>query len=420
MFKSLRLKLTLLTVAVIIALFTFFSALLYMQISYNSERGTTFGLEKITEEVIAKKLTDFPVIPEQPSPNRPHKSWMLLPARPNFFFVKTTDNGTITYASRGVTIDDTALSRLVQATRQQKSPKAVFSFEGVDFAFLKTKLPHESGYLIVYNDLRNQTKNMAELLHHLIITGILSALVAWLLIYRLSIYVIRPIERSVEQQQHFVSDASHELRTPLTILQTNLDILKGALPGETIAENQKWLQNIQTETTRMTELINTLLFLARADANQQLLEKEYFPLKPILTAAADAFVPLAQQKNIAISCTASDTLTALGDAVRLQQVLTILLDNAIRHTPCGGSVKLNADSDHSQLTITVTDTGEGIAAKHLPKIFDRFYQADESRHKGGAGLGLSLAKWIIDKHGGQIYAVSVPSQGSTFTITLPL
>lgn len=420
MFKSLRLKLTFLTVAVIIALFTFFSALLYMQISYNSERGTTFGLEKITEEVIAKKLTDFPAMPEQPSPNRPHKSWMLLPARPNFFFVKTTDNGAVTYASRGVTIDDAALSRLVQTTHQQTSPKAVFSFENADFAFLKTKLPHEDGYLIVYNDLRNQTKNMAELLHHLIITGILSALLAWLLIYRLSIYVIRPIERSVEQQQHFVSDASHELRTPLTILQTNLDILKGALPGETIAENQKWLQNIQTETTRMTELINTLLFLARADANQQLLEKEYFPLKPLLTAAADAFVPLAQQKNIDISCTASDTLTALGDAVRLQQVLTILLDNALRHTPCGGSVKIKADSAHSQLTITVTDTGEGIAAKHLPKIFDRFYQADESRHKGGAGLGLSLAKWIIDKHGGQIHAASVPSQGSTFTITLPL
>lgn len=422
MFKSLRLKLTFLTVAVIIALFTFFSAILYMQILYNSERGTAFGLKKITEEVATRRLTDFPEPPNKDTPpsvwNK--KSLMLLPARPNFFFVKIDQNGQLVYVSRGVTIEDSALQRLITVTLNNPANENILAFEDNDFAFLRTPLTNENSQLIVYNDLRNQNENMAILLRYLIITGILSALVAWLIIYRLSRYVIRPIELSVEQQQHFVSDASHELRTPLTIIQTNLDIIKGAMPGETITENQKWLHNIQAETSRMTELINTLLFLARADANRQLLEKEYFLLKPLLVNAINSFEPIAQQHGIILDCKADDNLTVLGDAARLQQVLTILLDNAVRHTPVGGSVTITAGSDKNQLTIAVTDTGEGIAARHLAKIFNRFYQVDESRHNGGSGLGLSLAKWIIDKHGGNIYAESTLGQGSTFTIKLPL
>jgi signal transduction histidine kinase len=169
----------------------------------------------------------------------------------------------------------------------------------------------------------------------------------------------------------------------------------------------------------MAELINTLLFLARADANQQLLEKEYFELQPVIADAMEAFLLIAERKNVELNFAVSEGIVALGDAVRLKQVLTILLDNAIRHTPSGGTVTAAAHDDKANLTITIADTGEGMAKKHLTKIFNRFYQIDESRHNGGSGLGLSLAKWIVEKHGGTIYAESELGKGSTFTIKLP-
>lgn len=418
MFKKLRLKLTLINVSVIIALFIFLSISLYTLLRISSHQGTMFVLQKITDDVKYDENFEFP---EHKKPNKPPREFtgLMPPPKPNFFFVKVANDGTILMHSTGLTVSDSQLPDLINATSSMTLDSNTIKFENIPFTYLRTYLPEEDYTLIVFNDKSDQEERMHQLITHLLLVGLVCSLLSFFASYFLAKHAIKPIQTSLEQQNNFVSDASHELRTPITIIQTNLDIIKGAPSHETIADNEKWLNNIQDETTAMTELINSLLFLARADANEQLMEKEYFPLNPTILDAIHPFEVIAKRHNITLTTDMNGPVTALGDAIRLKQVLTILIDNAIRHTPEHGSVIAGCHTKDDAIYITMTDTGEGIAKENQHKIFDRFYQVDESRHKGGSGLGLSIAKWIIEQHGGSISVSSTLGNGTIFTIKLP-
>ncbi|MBP2630617.1 MAG: phoR 1 [Firmicutes bacterium] len=418
MFKKLRLKLTLINVSVIITLFIFLSISLYTLLRITSHQGTMFMLQKITNDIKYDENFEFP---EHKKPDKPPSEFtgLMPPPKPNFFFVKVANDGTILMQSTGITISDSQLPYLINTTSSMTLDSDTIEFENIPFTYLRTYLPEENYTLIVFNDKSEQEERMNQLITHLLLVGLVCSLLSFFASFFLAKHAIKPIQTSLEQQNSFVSDASHELRTPITIIQTNLDIIKGASSHETIADNEKWLSNIQDETTAMTELINSLLFLARADANQQLMEKEYFPLNPTVLDAIHPFEVIAKKNNITLTTDMNGPMTALGDAIRLKQVLTILIDNAIRHTPEHGSVVAGCHSKDDAIYITVTDTGEGIAKENQHKIFDRFYQVDESRHKGGSGLGLSIAKWIIEQHGGSISVSSTLGNGTIFTIKLP-
>lgn len=169
----------------------------------------------------------------------------------------------------------------------------------------------------------------------------------------------------------------------------------------------------------MHKIVDSLLFLARADSNQQLLDKQLFSLNAALIRAVDPFEPLAAAKGITLEVLAKTALSCYGDEMRLKQVICILLDNAIRHTPRGGKISIQLSQLNQETVLTVTDSGEGIEAKHLDKIFDRFYQVDNSRSKGGSGLGLAIAKLIVESHNGYIQVHSSPGAGTTFIVHLP-
>lgn len=418
MFKKLRLKLTLINVSVIIALFIFLSISLYSLLRISSHHGTMFMLQKITDDVKYDENFEFP---EHKKPNKPPSEFtgLMPPPKPNFFFAKIANDGTILMHSTGITISDSQLPNLINTALSRTLDSDTIEFEDIPFAYLRTYLPEEDYTLIVFNDKSDQEERMHQLIIHLLLVGLVCSLLSFFASFFLAKHAIKPIQTSLEQQNNFVSNASHELRTPITIIQTNLDIIKGAPRHETIADNEKWLSNIQDETTAMTELINSLLFLARADANQQLMEKEFFPLNPTILDAIHPFEVIAKRHNITLTTDMNGPVTALGDATRLKQVLTILIDNAIRHTPEHGSVIAGCHTKDDAIYITITDTGEGIAKENQHKIFDRFYQVDESRHKGGSGLGLSIAKWIIKQHGGSISVSSTLGSGTIFTIKLP-
>lgn len=418
MFKKLLLKLTLINVSVIVTLFIILGISLYGLLRVSTTQGTMFMLQKISNDVKHDQNFDFhqPMEPKKP----PSEINVLMPPpKPNFFFVKVASNGDIIMHSTGATITDSQLPKIINVISSTPLDSDIIKFEDTSFTYMRTDLPEENCTLIVFHDNAEQEEHMNELMTHLLLVGIFCSLLSFLASFFLAKHAIKPIQASLEQQNNFVSDASHELRTPITIIQTNLDIIKGAPSHETIADNEKWLNNIQDETTSMTELINSLLFLARADANQQLMEKEYFPLNPTILDTIHSFEVMAKRNNITLMTDINGPVTALGDSTRLKQVLTILIDNAIRHTPEHGSVVAGCDTKADTIDITITDTGEGIAKEHHKKIFDRFYQVDESRHKGGSGLGLSMAKWIIEKHGGTINVTSILGKGTTFTIKLP-
>lgn len=237
----------------------------------------------------------------------------------------------------------------------------------------------------------------------------------------LSNFAIRPIQRAWQQQLDFTADASHELRTPLSVIQSNLEIVMEA-EDSTIAEQKKWLTNIANESHRMTELVEALLVLSRADigANPPIIEE--FPLSSLINIKKEAFSPLAKLNEIEIQSDIPDDLILHADLNKMDQLFTILIDNAIKYMCHPGSILVKASYVKKGIRIDVSDNGVGIAAEDLPHIFQRFYRADKSRSNAikGTGLGLSIAQMIVSEHNGSIHVESTPDIGTTFTIFFPV
>ena len=229
-----------------------------------------------------------------------------------------------------------------------------------------------------------------------------------------------PIRKSWERQVEFTADASHELRTPISVILTNLEVVMDQ-PEQPVGEVGKWLDNIKAEVDRMHRLVEDLLTLSRTDAGQRTLEKDLFDLSEALKKTAEPLVPYANAKGVKLHTEIAPGISFFGDKGRVRQLLVILADNAIKHTPEGGAVSIMAGVQNRNICIAVRDTGEGMAGEHLTKIFDRFYRIDKAREResGGSGLGLSIARWIVEEHRGSIHVESRPDSGSTFTVMLP-
>ncbi len=238
---------------------------------------------------------------------------------------------------------------------------------------------------------------------------------------RLSVALNRMISRLDESFQYlrrFSADASHELRTPLTVLRGELEALaqKGSLySSETISSALE-------ETERLTKIVESLLAISRLDAGEARMERERFDLAELAVTTADQMRLLAEDKNVSLSCERSGSVEVEGDRARLKQVVVNLLDNAIKYTPGGGSVRLRVSSANGDASLAVEDSGIGIPADALPHLFERFYRVDQarSRQMGGAGLGLAIVKSIVTAHGGEVAVESVDGEGSRFRVELPL
>lgn len=248
--------------------------------------------------------------------------------------------------------------------------------------------------------------------------GVLASLVAG---YFLARRALVPVRTAWERQQQFVADASHELRTPLTVIKTNTELLL-RYPGRTVEEESIRITSILRETIRMSRLVATMLTLARADAGQPELRLEEVRLDEVAAAAAELFRPLAEQKGLSLTVETDEGITLAADRERLHQLLVILLDNAVKYTPAGGNVTLAGRRQAGQVLLTVADTGCGVPPEDAPRVFDRFFRGDRarSRGEGGAGLGLAIAKWIVENHGGKIRAESAVGAGTRIHVTLPL
>lgn len=248
--------------------------------------------------------------------------------------------------------------------------------------------------------------------------GMLAAVMAG---YFLAGRALVPVRSAWEKQQQFVADASHELRTPLAVIKTNAELLL-RYPDRTIQEESVRITNVVREAGRMSKLVATLLTLARADAGQPELADEEVRLGGLVTVAADQFRPLAEQKGVTLGVAAADGVTVRADRERLQQLFVILLDNAVKYTPAGGSVTVACRRQAGQAVLTVADTGAGIPPDDVPRIFDRFFRGDRarSRGEGGTGLGLAIARWIVESHGGKIRAESTVGAGTKIIVTLPV
>ena len=224
-------------------------------------------------------------------------------------------------------------------------------------------------------------------------------------------------DEALEQQRRFLADASHELRTPLTAIRGYARMLNDwALDDPAVARES--IEAIDRNATRMTRLVEQLLQLARGNDLDLTPSLAHTDVAELVRGAARDAERIAAD-DVSLIVTTSETAWAEVDAMQIRQVIDILLDNALKHTPEGGAVEIGVTGSPGMVAIAVSDSGPGIPEDQLPYIFDRFYRADPSRSTPGAGLGLAIAKQIVARHGGSLTAGNDPSGGARFTFRLP-
>ncbi len=231
--------------------------------------------------------------------------------------------------------------------------------------------------------------------------------------------MIGRLEDSFTQLEQFSANASHELRTPLTILQGEMEIVLQKSRGP--EEYRDVIESNLEEIRRIAKTVENLFVLARIDGQELALEREAVSLVPLLEEIAAEVTPLAEERGVTLEYSLDEVNAISGDAVMLVQVFLNLFDNAIKYNREGGRIRIVLREKPSFVRVDVTDSGVGISRNDVKRIFDRFYRVDKtlSRLQGGAGLGLSLARRIVELHGGRIAVQSNPGKGSTFSVFLP-
>jgi len=266
----------------------------------------------------------------------------------------------------------------------------------------------------VARDLEPEEDALHGLLRNMLLGAIVCVAVAAVGGWFLAGKSLEPVAAAFARQQTFVADASHELRTPLAVIRANAEFLQQEQPGSEEAAE------ILAETDRLTSLVEAMLALARGQGGAS--AESRLDLGELVTASAQALRPLAGERKVAHDVSVAHGMEVRGKADQLHQLVLILVDNALRYTPEGGKVTVDARRIDGSAVVAVSDTGIGIDPDALEHVFERFYRADEARTRafGGSGLGLSIAEQLVTEHGGRIAAESTPGRGSTFTVSLPL
>lgn len=315
-----------------------------------------------------------------------------------------------------VEVSDQVVAQAVAAATEESG-----AISGLNLRYLQDT-DREGNSRIAFADMGWETDSLWPLIRSSLLVGALALGGFFVISLMLSGLALKPAEEAWEQQRRFVADASHELKTPLTVILTNTGILL-AHSGDTIAQQQKWVEYIGDEAQRMRALVEDLLFLAKSDAG-----KETAPVtapvdvSELTWSALLPFEPVAFEQGVEMESDIADQLTVQGNADQLRRLVAILLDNAVKYAGNGGRVKLVLSRpERGGVCLTVHNTGPAIPPEHLPHLFERFYRADDSRARtsGGYGLGLAIAKRIVDGHGGSIAVSSGEDAGTDFTVRLP-
>ncbi len=298
--------------------------------------------------------------------------------------------------------------------------RTIYSPDGSRIRLLTYRLDQVKGPALLQmgRTLTDQDRLRTQFLIGMLTLGALSVVMLGMGSWWLSGKTLMPAQKSWDQQQIFISNASHELRTPLTLIRATAEVIQRS---QSLNEEQNQLiGDILSECDYVDRLVNDLLLLSRLDTHRLNLVREPVNLKDLLSEALELTEKMLNGKNIAIQIGNAQG-EVLGDQQRLRQVLLILLDNAIRYTPDGGSIFLTTIQKHKTWQVIVQDSGIGISPEHLPHVFDRFYQvnpaSDETSRSNG--LGLSIAKGLINALGGEITAQSQPGRGARFIVELP-
>lgn len=258
----------------------------------------------------------------------------------------------------------------------------------------------EEDTAVVFLNSERELQSMRSLLLLTLVVALSCIVVVFVLVVLFSRRAILPYVRNLETQKQFITNASHELKTPLTAIATSADVLAMECPED------EWVQSIQTQSAKLSKLITNLVTLSRLNEENPFPVRAEFPLSEALWETAEPFASLVRAQGKEYSQEIQDGLTLCGDRMAIQQMVSILLDNAMKYTPQGGSIRLTAGRSGKRATIAVSNTCSQDGALDVTRLFDRFYRGDASHSGtvGGTGIGLSIAKATAEAHGGSIQA----------------
>ena len=317
------------------------------------------------------------------------------------------------------TMDDAFYEAALQAARTEGKASGQIRLDGYDWAYEIHDQPY--GYRLVFLDVTARQAILTNLVYTFLAVGALMLVVIFFISRLFADRAIAPVKEAFEKQKQFIADASHELKTPLAVIGTNADALL-ANERDTVRNQARWVRHIQAETERMTKLTNDLLYLTRMeDARDETLLAP-FSASDAAESVALAMEAVVYERKLKLDYAIEPGVSVLGSAEQFKQVVMILLDKAVKYANPEGAIRVRLKRQHHDMVLTVANTGEGIAPEHLNRIFDRFYRTDPSRTRarGGYGLGLAIAKAIVERHKGKIYAKSVMGDTTTFAVHLPL
>ena len=361
------------------------------------------GGEPMLKPEAKREMGDF--LPPGMSPEVPYES--------RFFSAKITQDGQIleTNVERIISVDSETVETYVSKAQADRRDRG---FVG---AFRFAKFSDGESTRIVFLDCGRRLDAFYHFLRTSVAIGLVGCAVVFLLFLLVANWIVRPIAESYEKQKRFITDAGHEIKTPLTVIAANVDLLEAD-----IGENE-CLSDIREETARLSSLTGDLVSLSRMEEEEGAILKTDFPVSDLITEEANTFrAPITAQKKT-LSVQVSPNLSMNGSPGAIRQLISILLDNALKYSPEGGSIALSLTSSKKELLLSVFNTTkEVMREEELPRLFDRFYRTDTSRNSetGGHGIGLSIARAITDAHGGKITASTKSGNEFTVTVTLPM
>ncbi|MDE5619481.1 MAG: hypothetical protein K2I80_03015 [Ruminococcus sp.] len=366
-----------------------------------------------SEYIVSPLVNDLGIIPEkQPFMDDLKKNNEPVPktfGSIEFFVLMADKNGNYLAVLNNDDIDNETAQKYINNIINKKEDTGML--ESYQFY----NVPKDNGTLIAFTDKSNETKVLRQFIRTTIIIGAITLVLLSFAGYFLSKKSIEPIKSAFEKQKQFISDASHELKTPLTVISANADVL-----SDEIGEN-KWLNYIKSQTDRMNLLVNDLLNLTRLENNTSNFICTYFNLSQAVTNTALPFECRAFETNKKFIVDIEDGITINGSEQHIKQMTAIFIDNALKYSNDGGMVRVKLKKQGDKKILSVYNTGSGVKEEEKDKIFERFYRSDDSRSRqtiGGYGLGLAIAKSIIDKHRFKINVENDEGRSICFVIVM--
>ena len=397
MFDKLKLKFILINMSLLTVVFISIFGTLYFMTNESMNRETNGSLNAL--------MIDN------------HKS------RPNTsnIIVDVDDNGNIVkkFISFNLNVDTDDLQNAINKILNNKKDSSKININQEPYVYLKRT--SSTTTKIVFLNISYQENFKLSLLKIFISVGSISLIALLIISLYLTNKSIKPIKDVFDKQKQFIADASHELKTPLTIIKTNTSLVLSN-PEDTVKNQRKWINYINLQTDRMSELVNEMLSLAKLDTEENTLLISSINISKIIESMILQFDTIIYENGINLYTKIDNDIFITGDKESIKKLFSIIMDNAIKHTNDNGSIHVNLVLDKNTVKLSIKNTGKGISSEHIEKIFERFYRVDSSRVRetGGYGLGLSIAKSIVEQHKGNIYAKSTVDKDTTFFVEFPI